>query len=288
MAQLIPGLKEYVRPQSVDEALGFLSRGDVETRLYAGATSLAFSRPAVERVIDLTRLPLSAIEITQDSLEIGALTSIRDLERHPLIQSFCGGILRQACDRLASTPLRNLITAGGNLLGGFPWSDLPAAFLTLDAELRVVSAEGNSVRPMAPKGIVKRHDMIQTSEILTGIRLPTDRAGRRGAFIKLAKTTVDFGIVVGAVSFGIDSGGRILDPRVACGSVTAEAMRIRQAEELLSGQDPSDELFELAGRAAATAITPRADTRAPEDYRREMLGVTVTRALVAAWKGGRA
>ncbi len=288
MAQLIPGLKEYARPQSIDEALGFLSRGDVEMKLYAGATSLAFSRPAVERVIDLTRLPLSHIEKTKEFLEIGALTSIRDLERHPLVQSFCGGILRQACDRLASTPLRNLITAGGNLLGGFPWSDLPVALLTLDAELRIASTDGHSERSMAPKGAVRRNDMIQPSEILTGIRLPADRAGYRGAFIKFSRTTVDFGIVTAAVSFGIDSGNRISDPRIACGCVTSEAMRIPQIEDLLSGQVASDELFESAGRAAAGVITPRADTRAPEDYRREMLGVTLTRALAAAWKGGRA
>lgn len=285
MAKLIPGLKQYLRPDSIEAALEFINQSTDDVKLLAGGTSLAFTHPTVHTIVDITRLPLSGIQLHNDAIEIGATVTIRDLERHPLLQSYCNKILPCACDRLASTPLRNLITVGGNLLGGFPWSDLPVALVTLDTELVIATTQGESIRPIAPNGIVKRHDLIQPGEILTRIRLSADRVAARGAFIKFSRTEVDFGIVVVAVSFNLDSQGCIVQPRVACGSVTPEAMRIPAAEVLLDGKHPCEELFEEAGNVGRAAVTLRADTRAPEDYRREMLGVTITRALISASKG---
>jgi carbon-monoxide dehydrogenase medium subunit len=55
-----------------------------------------------------------------------------------------------------------------------------------------------------------------------------------------------------------------------------------QAEELLRGQTPSEELFAQAGQIASEDCSPSADGRGPVDYKRHLAGVLTVRALTRA------
>ena len=59
-------------------------------------------------------------------------------------------------------------------------------------------------------------------------------------------------------------------------------IRARKAEALLVGMKPSVELFEEAAGMAASESKPISDVRASAEYRREMCGVLVRRALTEA------
>ena len=54
------------------------------------------------------------------------------------------------------------------------------------------------------------------------------------------------------------------------------------AQEVVLGQEPSEELFQRAGRAAAAACSPVSDQRGSAEYKRHVAGVLVTRALQRA------
>ena len=80
MAQLIPGLKSYFRPESLEEFQRLIQAHD-EYKLLAGGTSLAFGLFKAKTVIDISGLPLSHIRQTETGdLEIGACATIYDLE----------------------------------------------------------------------------------------------------------------------------------------------------------------------------------------------------------------
>ena len=110
---------ELVQARSVRHAIELLA-GDQGTRIIAGGTNLLdlmkenVARP--DRLVDVTRLPLDAIEETGDGgLRIGALVSNTDVaydakvrQRFPLLSS---AILAGA-----SPQLRNMASTGGNLL----------------------------------------------------------------------------------------------------------------------------------------------------------------------------
>jgi xanthine dehydrogenase YagS FAD-binding subunit len=107
----------YVRPSSVDEAIGQFRP---DSRYIAGGTNLLdlmkenVARPA--QLIDITRLPLADIEETADGgLRIGALVSNADLAWHPLVERRYP-LLSQAILAGASPQLRNMASTGGNLL----------------------------------------------------------------------------------------------------------------------------------------------------------------------------
>ena len=61
-----------------------------------------------------------------------------------------------------------------------------------------------------------------------------------------------------------------------------EPRRIAAAEEILQGELPSPEVFWAAAEAAAAAIDPLEDPQTDAQYRRELAGAMVYRALMRA------
>jgi carbon-monoxide dehydrogenase medium subunit len=59
-------------------------------------------------------------------------------------------------------------------------------------------------------------------------------------------------------------------------------MHLSRAEELLTGQTPSEDQFAQAGQIASEDCAPSADGRGPVDYKRHLAGVLTTRALRTA------
>jgi xanthine dehydrogenase YagS FAD-binding subunit len=108
---------DYAKPGTEADAT---ERGQSETaRFIAGGTLLVdLLRLNVEQpdvVVDVTGLPLGAIEDHSDGLKIGALVRNSDLALHPaVLRDF--PVLSQALLAGASPQIRNMATLGGNLL----------------------------------------------------------------------------------------------------------------------------------------------------------------------------
>ena len=108
----------YVRASELDAAV----REGAQTDTYylgAGTNLLDLMKGGVERpirLVDVTRLPLGAIEELPDGgLRIGATVSNADAASHPLVTTRYP-LLSQALLAGASPQLRNMATTGGNLL----------------------------------------------------------------------------------------------------------------------------------------------------------------------------
>ena len=109
----------YTRVEDVATAVRSID-GDGAARFIAGGTNLIdlmkenVERPS--RLIDITRLPLRAIESTSDGgVRIGALVTNTDLAYHPEIERRYP-LLSRAILAGASAQLRNMASVGGNLM----------------------------------------------------------------------------------------------------------------------------------------------------------------------------
>ncbi|MFH8484629.1 FAD binding domain-containing protein [Streptomyces longisporoflavus] len=109
----------YVRAYSVEEATT-AHAGRANSRYLGGGTNLVdlmklgVERP--ERLIDVSRLPLDAVEELADgSVRVGATVRNSDLAAHPLVRERYP-VLSRALLAGASGQLRNVATTGGNLL----------------------------------------------------------------------------------------------------------------------------------------------------------------------------
>src|SRR5438067_8293168 len=110
---------DYARASDVADAVRRIA-ADPTAKFIAGGTNLIdlmkedVERPS--RVIDISRLPLKAVEETADGgLRIGALVPNRDLAYHPQIEARYP-LLASATLAGASPQLRNMASTGGNLL----------------------------------------------------------------------------------------------------------------------------------------------------------------------------
>ncbi len=134
-------------------------------------------------------------------------------------------------------------------------SDTAVALAALDAEIRVVGADGERLLKIMdfynPMG-----NALVPHEIITEIRIPRPPAENRQVFIKhRVRESIDFAIVsVGLVTVLGD--GICFDARIVLGAVAPEPYRAFKAEKLLSGKALNPETIEAAAEAAVAGAVP--------------------------------
>ena len=109
---------EFVEAESAAAARA-LVRDDPDARFYAGGTTLVdLMKGGVEvpsRVVDISRLPLTGVEVRGDRVRIGALARNSDVAYDATVAARFPA-LAQALLSGASGQIRNAATIGGNLL----------------------------------------------------------------------------------------------------------------------------------------------------------------------------
>jgi len=127
-------------------------------------------------------------------------------------------------------------------------------------------------------------DALRQGEILTEIRLPflPERTGT--AFLKKGRVAVaDLSIVSVAVCVTLNRGEVCGEARIALGSVAPFPMRVKKAEELLSGKGVTKDLLLAVAQQASEEIRPITDLRASAEYRKTLSRVLVEQALQEAF-----
>jgi xanthine dehydrogenase YagS FAD-binding subunit len=115
---MMPGFELY-QPTQLDDALALLDRyGKDGWKMAGGNDSLSWFKERVKRpkaVIDISGIvALKGVRETPDGIEIGALTTLTEIERNPVIRAKYR-VLADAARRVASPQIRNTGSIGGNL-----------------------------------------------------------------------------------------------------------------------------------------------------------------------------
>ncbi|HEX8882634.1 MAG TPA: FAD binding domain-containing protein, partial [Candidatus Acidoferrum sp.] len=173
---MIPPSFEYLRPNTIPEAVKLLEQHGDEAKILSGGQSLIpmmklrLARPAY--LIDINRIKgLSYVREEGGFLKIGALTREAELEASPLIQSKYPIIL-DTTHVIADPQIRNLATVGGNLAHGDPANDHPATMLALGAQVVATGPRGERTIPIEDFFLSLFSTALEQAEILTEIRIP--------------------------------------------------------------------------------------------------------------------
>ena len=110
---------ELFQPTSVDDALGLVGRYGADAWLLAGGLdSFDWLKDRIKRpryVVDLSGVSaLRGIREVDGGLEIGSMTTLTEVVRHPIVRDRYG-ILMEAAESAASPQIRNQGTIGGNV-----------------------------------------------------------------------------------------------------------------------------------------------------------------------------
>ncbi len=281
---------ELLEPATLDDALALLDPEDSGVRPIAGGTALSLLlqsrifRPT--RLVSLRRLDgeLRGVHVEGDgSLRIGALTTLTELERSPVL-AISEPVLARALHALSNVRVRNMATIGGHLAHGDPHMDLPPILVTLGARVRVRSPRCERWVQMEDLITGYYETSLAGDELIAELHVPVQPAGARAAYAKFTALSADDWPAVGVAVWLRRDGDTVEEARVVVGGATVRPTRMRAAEAVLTGSRDA-RAFADAALAAAADVDPIADVRGSRPYKREMVRVFVARALARATDG---
>ncbi len=281
---------ELHEPTDLAQAADLLARFPGRARLLAGGTDLIVdlksARTSAEHLVSLNRIEsLRGIE-NQSGLRIGAMTTIAEIERSPLI----GGpfvALREAARQMASPQVRHLATIGGNIASAVPCADLPPVLGVLDAALVLWSPGGSRRVALTEFFIGPRQTIRREEELLVAILVPAPRPRFGAAYERFAlREGNSIAVASVAASLTLGRNDSITAARIMLGAVAPVPLPVRDAEPVLCGRR-LDEGIDRAAEVAMEAAQPISDVRGSAAFRRRLVGVLTRRALRAAHQRAR-
>jgi len=280
-----PPAFEYRRPETLEEAVGLLAEHGDEARILAGGQSLVpllsfrMARPGL--LIDINRcLELDHIELDDGRLAMGSLTRHRSVERLAGLSDRCP-VMMEAVRQIGHVAIRNRGTVGGSIAHADPAAEWPLLALVLDARFEVTSARGTRAIPAQEMFSSYLQTSIGTDEILTRLEFPLPPLRAGSAFVEIARRHGDFAMSGAAAVIDVED-GKVVDARVGLMSAALTPVRAAEAESILIGHEPTDDVLGRAAAAVDGAIAPLDDVHASAEYKRHLAQITTKRALTSA------
>jgi CO/xanthine dehydrogenase FAD-binding subunit len=279
-------ISTYLTPRSVNEAVKAMVAGDVT--IVCGGTDLtpqtdSGARQYTTTLMNIRRIDgMEGISEQGDSLRIGALTTVAELRRNPLIAKHAA-ILAEAAEHFASDQIRNAASVGGNICNASPAGDTINPLLVLDAAVELASWANGAVQirtvPLDSFFIGPRKSVKEPEELLTGVVFKKPAADFVGWFRKSGPRPA---LEISTVSVGI--GGRLnngvfSNVRVAMGSVAPIPLRARNVEAALEGKVLNADSIRAAVAATPSDAKPIDDVRSSAWYREHLVKVFTEEVL---------
>lgn len=272
---------EYLRPRDIAEAIKPLTEHWEKARLIAGGTDVLVEKdPQIEVLIDVTGLGLDYIESDDQGVRIGAATTFADIKASPALGKSPYNVLAQAAHQMGTPQIRNVATIGGNICSAVPSADSAPPLLALDASLIISGPMGERAMDIASFFLDARRNALEKGELLTEVQLPVFPARTEAVFTKKGRVAAaDLAVVNAAVRLTMTADGICQEVRIALGAVAPTPVRAKEAEAVLQGKEPQDELLRRVAEQASQEIKPISDIRGSAEYRETLSRVLVERAL---------
>ena len=272
---------DYVRASSIEEAISLKGANDDSSLLAGGhslipAMKLRLSTP--QKLIDISGLDqLKNISNNGSYISIGALCTHKQCAESDIIQSNCPA-LSDAASVIGDPHVRNKGTLGGALAHSDPQADYPGVVLALNATIIVEGSGGERTIEAVDYFTGLWETALGENEILTEVRIPTDRENANSCYLKFPQPASRYPYVGCGVSLS-SSSGTCLDIRVGFSGVGEWAFRDSGIESALKGQALNESTISSAADKAAEGKAVLSDHFVSEEYRRAMSKVFAKRAL---------
>jgi putative cofactor-binding repeat protein len=278
---------DLIAPGSLSSVLQFLSESPAEFTPIAGGTefmvALGAGRLGAKKLISLWGIKeLRFIDVTPDTVTIGAGTTFTDLRKHPVIASDFT-LLSQAASWTGSIANQNRGTLGGNCVNASPAADSPPALLVYDAVLTLVSASGSRSLSYGEFHLGYKKTALRLDELLHSITLKRNFTGYISYSRKVGTRNAQAISKVAIAALAKVNDGVIEDMRLGAASLREIPVRLVATEASLLGRSISPEsladTISLARTALAGECRPIDDIRSTAKYRAAVAGNLVEEFL---------
>ena len=265
---MIPSKFDYIRANSVSEALGLLGKHD-DAKLLAGghslipAMKLRLNQP--EMLVDISGISeLQIITEDGDTIIVGSNCTHAQIANSEVVRKHAPA-LAQAAAAIGDVQVRNAGTIGGSIAHADPAADYPAVVMAHDATVVVAGTSGT--REIASNDLFEGlfETSVSEDEVITGIKFPKSSAG---VYLKFANAASRYA-VVGCAAVKSSSG-----VQVGLTGVSDNAYRATEVENAYNGSNAEE-----AAAHAVDGIDALADSYASSEYRSHLAKVYVRKAL---------
>lgn len=255
-------IQDYAVVNSLDEAYEILKKRRINT-LLGGGGFLRLGSKRIGTAIDLSNLGLDYINELDDVIEIGAMTSFRQIETSSVLQKYFAGVLPKAVSTIGGIQLRNIVTIGATVYSRYGFSDLLTALMVLDADVLLYQKGKISLKKFMKEGSPR--------DIVSKIIIP--KTDLRASFLSLRNSKNDLAVLNAAVS------RQGLSWRIAVGARPQRAALALNAAEYLAGTPLSPESIRRTAELASQELVFGTNLRAGADYRKNICQVLIKRAV---------
>jgi carbon-monoxide dehydrogenase medium subunit len=225
---------------------------------------------------------LDCIDVQEDRVVIGALTTIRKIEVSDVIRAKLS-LLAQAAGKLGSVQISNRATIGGNLCNAAPSAETAPALLCLESLMEITGPQSTRMVPLCDFFLGPGQTILQPGEVVTRVIVPLSRKASAGVYYKLSVRRAMDIVFMGVAVYLEVAGMTVHKARIGLGAVAPTPLRARRAEALVEGRLFTPEAAWAAGAQAAAESSPITDLRASAQYRREMVEALTSRGLREAY-----
>ena len=274
---------KYVSPENKEEALKILKEEGVNACIVAGSTNvlpdIKIKKLSPKILVDITAIEeLRGIDKKKDKICIRPLTTIAELANSELILKE-SKVLIQAAEQFADPLVRNNATIGGNLATASPAADIAVPLLTLGAIIKIESIRQKREVKLKEFFLGPGKTVLQDDEMIVGIEFEQSDINKNGYFVKLGQRKA-MAIAIASLALNLKvKQNKIIQIRIAMGSVAPMPIRLTIVEEFLENKEVSNKLVKEAASKVSEEVNPISDIRASEEYRRYISGILFKRAF---------
>lgn len=270
---MIPVL-DYIRPNTLDDALEILHQNKNGAKIIAGGTDVipGFQQGSarfknVNLLVDLNGIKeLGKIENRRDKIVIGSASTFSEVAKNNLLKENYP-LLVKAASTVGSLQIRNRATLVGNFTNNAPCADSVPPLLVYNALIKIQSVL--SVREISLQDFLlgPYKTQLKNDEIITEILLPIPERGLKGDFYKLGRRrAVSISRITLALLAKINN-SLIDEIRIASGAITPIGKRFYNIEKFAQGRIAQTETFKQIAMKLGEEILELTGLRWSSNYK---------------------
>ena len=209
---------------------------------------------------------LQGIDVSDDYITIGALTTYSQLRAHKIIREEFPCIC-EAAKVTGGIAIQNRGTIGGNIANASPAADTPPALLVYDAELKIISTTGEKIIAYENFHTGYKQMQLAANELIQHIRLPRKNKHNLHYYRKVGTRkaqAISKLCMAGVADF---TPQKITQVKIALASVAPTVVRCRQTEAYFHEKQYAQIDICEAKRILQTEIAAIDDLRSTKEYR---------------------
>jgi CO/xanthine dehydrogenase FAD-binding subunit len=265
---------ELIAPGSLRAVLELLANEPGVWTPLAGGTEIMVAHAAgrldVSKLISLWGVgELRFINVTADSISIGAGATFVDMRRHAeLCESW--PLLAKAASWIGSIANQSRATLGGNLVNGSPAADSSPALLVYEAEIELISVRGSRRVPYSQFHTGYKRNLLAKDELVYALHMP-GRFSQHRQYLRKVGTRRAMAISkVALAGTALVDDGIVSEIRLGAASLAAFPVRLLETEKTVLGQPVTRRTIACARKALLAEAAPIDDIRSTAEYRKQV------------------